>query len=67
MSARLVVHEMPPPGGAFTSCCLTQTGELPLLNVFTRDPGLVTCTVRHTAQLAVDTDRGESPFGWSTP
>ncbi|MFF0092761.1 hypothetical protein ACFYSF_22750 [Streptomyces canus] len=63
----LVVHEMPPAGGAYTSCCLSVPAELPLLDVFTRDTERVTCTVRHAAELPVDSDRGESPFGWSDP
>ncbi|MEU7323341.1 hypothetical protein ABZ682_22740 [Streptomyces griseoviridis] len=67
MNALPVVHEMPPSGGAHTSCCLALPGELPLRDVFTRDPRRVTCTIRQIAELAVDSDRGESPFGWSTP
>ncbi|MYR58328.1 hypothetical protein GTY54_19515 [Streptomyces sp. SID625] len=62
-----VVHEMPPPGGAHTTCCLRLTGELPTCDLFTRDPGRVTCTVRQTAELPVDVDRDESPFGWTEP
>ncbi|MEU1853960.1 hypothetical protein ABZ499_33055 [Streptomyces sp. NPDC019990] len=62
----VVVHEMPPPGGAYTHCCLTLPAELPHLDLFTRDPERVTCTVRDVAELVVDNDRGESPFGWST-
>ncbi|MGV9913417.1 hypothetical protein [Streptomyces tendae] len=61
----VVVHEMPPPGAAHTSCCLTQPAELPHLDLFTRDPQRVTCTVREWAEAPVDSDRGESPFGWS--
>ncbi|MEU6595063.1 hypothetical protein ABZ923_38700 [Streptomyces sp. NPDC046881] len=63
----VVVHEMPPAGGAHTRCCLTLPAELPTLDLFTRDPDRVTCTVRQAAELAVDSDRGESPFGWSNP
>ncbi|MFF4726410.1 hypothetical protein ACFY3M_13865 [Streptomyces mirabilis] len=60
-----VVHEMPPAGGSYTSCCLTLPAELPTLDLFTREPGRVTCTVRRTAEVPVGDDRGESPFGWT--
>jgi len=60
-----VVHECPPPGGSFTRCCLRTSSELPLCDLFTRDPDRVTCALPDTALVVVDTDGGESPFGWS--
>lgn len=60
-----VVHAMPHTGGLFTSCCLALPTELPEIDLYTRDSASVTCTVRHFAEMPVDTDRGESPFGWS--
>jgi hypothetical protein len=57
---------MPPTGGACTSCCLALPTELPEIDLYTRDSASVTCTVRNLAELPVDSDRGESPFGWST-
>ncbi|PWI16041.1 hypothetical protein DI272_19105 [Streptomyces sp. Act143] len=62
-----VMHQMPPTGGSYTSCCLTLPADLPDTDLFTRDPARVTCTLRQTAELPVDTDRGESPFGWTDP
>jgi hypothetical protein len=59
-----VLHECPPPGGAFTSCCLRMTTELPRVDLFTTDPARVTCTLRRGAEVHVDSDGGESPFGW---
>jgi hypothetical protein len=41
--------------------------ELPRADLFTTDPDRVTCTVRTVAELVVDTDDGESPFGWRGP
>ncbi|MDQ1018822.1 hypothetical protein [Streptomyces afghaniensis] len=66
-AAAVVVHDMPPSGGACTSCCLLLPDELPVVDLYTRDPQQVTCTVRHQAEMPVDNDGGESPFGWSTP
>ncbi|MCX4458507.1 hypothetical protein OOK58_42095 [Streptomyces sp. NBC_01728] len=59
-----VLHQCPPPGGAFTPCCLSMTTELPAVDLFTTDPERVTCTVHCAAELRVDLDGGESPFGW---
>ncbi|WP_328434527.1 hypothetical protein [Streptomyces sp. NBC_00425] len=64
MNGEGLVHEMPRAGGTVTGCCLTVPAELPTLDCFTRDPGRVTCTVRTVAELTVDQDDGESPFGW---
>ncbi|MGY3199795.1 hypothetical protein [Streptomyces sp. TE5632] len=61
------IHECPPPGGSFTPCCLALTSDLPRTDLLTTDPGRATCTLRRTAELNVDTDDGESPFGWREP
>ncbi len=45
-------------------CCGRPPGEVTNHRVST-DPARVTCRERQTAELQVDTDRGESPFGWS--
>jgi hypothetical protein len=62
-----LVHELPPAGGAYTSCCLSLPADLPAADLYTRDPQRATCAMRITAETPVDTDRGESPFGWSAP
>ncbi|MFF5968181.1 hypothetical protein ACFY64_31560 [Streptomyces collinus] len=63
-----VVHEMPPTGGRYTRCCLALPADLPEADLYSRDPGRITCTAaRRIAEMPVDTDRGESPFGWSDP
>ena len=59
-----LIHLMPPEGGTVTLCCLTRPTELPLGHWYSRDRADVTCTVREHAELAVDLDDGESPFGW---
>lgn len=61
----VVLHACPKPGSAYTPCCLRMTTELPRCDLFTIDPGRVTCTTRTLADHPVaDTDGGESPFGW---
>jgi hypothetical protein len=55
---------MPAAGRRLTSCCLRMTTELPRVDLFTTDPARVTCTLRRGAELVVDSDGGESPFGW---
>ncbi|MFI9418016.1 hypothetical protein [Streptomyces werraensis] len=59
-----LVHLMPAAGGEHTLCCLSRPDELPLTHWYTRDRADVTCTLRERAELAVDLDGGESPFGW---
>lgn len=58
-----IVHACPAPGRAYTRCCLRMTTELPDTHLFSTDPDRVTCTTR-TLVPTVDTDDGESPFGW---
>lgn len=59
------IHLGPPPGSGLTPCCDRSISELPTGDRVTSDRDEVTCTDRDVAELVVDTDRGENPFGWS--
>lgn len=65
MSSRSTVHECPPRGESLTPCCGRAPTDLPDDDRITTVVWQVTCRVRAYAELQVDTDRGESPFGWS--
>lgn len=58
------VHLCPPVGSGLMPCCDRTPFELPLDDRLTTSAHEVTCTDRELAELVVDTDGGESPFGW---
>lgn len=55
------VHQRPPAGSRTLPCCGRDIGAAFRLTPLADD---VTCTDRKIAELVVDTDDGESPFGW---
>lgn len=58
------VHLCPPVGSGIMPCCARTPFELPSNDRITTYAHEVTCTDREVAELVVDTDGGESPFGW---
>lgn len=61
------VHACPPAGSGPVPCCGRTVTELLPGDSTTSDAHEVTCTDRAVAELVVDTDGGESPFGWRQP
>ena len=61
------VHYRPPTGPSLLPCCGRDANSLPTAARTTECESETTCTDRRVAELVVDTDGGESPFGWSEP
>lgn len=55
------VHQRPPAGSRTLPCCGRNIGAAFRLTPLADE---VTCTDRKIAEVVVDTDDGESPFGW---
>lgn len=58
------VHLCPPAGSELMRCCDRTVAEIGTGDSVTTYAHEVTCTDREMAELIVDTDGGESPFGW---
>lgn len=58
------VHLCPPAGSELMRCCDRTVAQIGPADSVTTYAHEVTCTDREMAELVVDTDGGESPFGW---
>lgn len=66
MSDSSPVHLWPPQGSRILPCChrTVDAEDLAVIGRLTTLTREVTCNEREIAQLVVDNDDGESPFGW---
>lgn len=58
------IHLCPPAGSAVMPCCARSISELTVRDRITSAVNEVTCTDRAWAELVVDQDGDENPFGW---